>query len=87
MLKGERAGVVREEVSREEAMGDASAVVPPAKKTKRSFTSFFQTGQHRRSKWQEAVERSSATTFCLQMLTMTQILWIGGKFIKRTSLE
>ncbi|XP_047017323.1 uncharacterized protein LOC124629093 [Ictalurus punctatus] len=41
MLKGERAVVVREEESREEAMGDASAAVTPAKKTKRSLTSFF----------------------------------------------
>lgn len=38
MLKGERADVVREEESRKEAMGDASA---PAKKTKWSLASFF----------------------------------------------
>ncbi|XP_017320472.1 E3 SUMO-protein ligase ZBED1-like [Ictalurus punctatus] len=41
MLKGERAVVVREEESREEAMGDASAAVTPAKKTKQSLASFF----------------------------------------------
>ncbi|MED6255181.1 hypothetical protein ATANTOWER_005741 [Ataeniobius toweri] len=46
LLKGERAAMVREEESREEAIGDASAAGPPAKKTKRSLGSFFsQPGQ------------------------------------------
>ncbi|XP_051992400.1 zinc finger BED domain-containing protein 4-like [Xyrauchen texanus] len=41
MLKGERSVVVREEESREEAMGDTSV---PAKKTKLSLASFFSNG-------------------------------------------
>ncbi|KAL6473716.1 hypothetical protein MHYP_G00172770 [Metynnis hypsauchen] len=41
MLKGERAVVVRVEGSSEEAMGEASVAVPPAKKAKRSLASFF----------------------------------------------
>ncbi|MEQ2288251.1 hypothetical protein AMECASPLE_020801 [Ameca splendens] len=46
LLKGARAAMVREEESREEAIGDASAAGPPAKKTKRSLGSFFsQPGQ------------------------------------------
>ncbi|MEQ2290063.1 hypothetical protein AMECASPLE_039510 [Ameca splendens] len=41
MLKGERAVMVRDEESREEANGDAFAAGPPAKETKRSLASFF----------------------------------------------
>ncbi|MEQ2176821.1 hypothetical protein GOODEAATRI_032129, partial [Goodea atripinnis] len=41
MLKGERAVMVRDEESREEAIGDASAAGPPAKETERSLASFF----------------------------------------------
>ncbi|XP_067257230.1 E3 SUMO-protein ligase ZBED1-like [Chanodichthys erythropterus] len=93
MLKGERAVV--EEESREEAVGHASAAVPPpAKKTKRSLASFFQTGPplllvptQKASVHNRQLRGSLATTFCLQMLTMTRILWIGGKSIKRTSPE
>ncbi len=57
MLKGERADVVREEESRKEAMGDASA---PAKKTKRSLASFFSNGPTTTTEGlsaQQAVER------------------------------
>ncbi|MBN3304946.1 ZBED1 protein, partial [Amia calva] len=80
MLKGERAVVVREEESREEAMEDASAAVPPAKKTKRSLPSFFPN--------RPTVERELGN-YLLHMLTMTRVFSTGGNVVtcKRASLK
>ncbi|MEQ2191894.1 hypothetical protein XENOCAPTIV_004073, partial [Xenoophorus captivus] len=48
MLKGERVVMVRDEESREEAIGDASAAGPRAKETKRLFFKQAHHVQHRR---------------------------------------